>query len=117
MNRFFKQISLAHKLAFILFLISHTSELNAQSENPGNKLVHVINPGPDNPRNSEGAFIELKDSRILYVYSRFSGAKGSDHAPAQLVGRYSVDGGLTWTKEDQVIVDKEGEMNVMSVSL
>ena len=119
MNRFLNQVSIVYKLAFLLVLIltSITSELSAQSETQGNELVHVINPGPDNPRNSEGAFIELKDGRILYVYSRFSGAKGSDHAPAQLVGRYSVDGGLTWTKDDQIIVEKEGEMNVMSVSL
>ena len=30
-------------------------------------------PGPGNPRNSEGDFIELKDGRVLYAYSRFNG--------------------------------------------
>lgn len=117
MNRFLNQVSFFHKLAFLFLLSSVTSRLIAQTVHSGNELVHVIKPGPDNPRNSEGAFIELNDKRILYVYSRFSGAKGSDHAPAQLVGRYSLDGGLTWTNDDQVIVEKEGDMNVMSVSL
>ena len=117
MTRYLNMVSFIPKLSFLFLLISITSELSAQSESPGNELVHVIKPGTDNPRNSEGAFIELKDKRILYVYSRFSGAKGSDHAPAQLVGRYSVDGGLTWTNDDEVIVEKEGDMNVMSVSL
>lgn len=83
----------------------------------GNELVHLINSSKDNPRNSEGDFIKLKDGRILFVYSRFIGGSGSDHAPAQLVGRYSADEGISWTENDQVIVDKEGDMNVMSVSL
>jgi len=117
MNRFLSQVLFIYKLVFLFFLSSVASELNAQTVHSGNDLVHVIYPGPGNPRNSEGAFIELNDKRLLYVYSRFSGPKGSDHAPAQLVSRYSVDGGLTWTNDDQVIVDKEGDMNVMSVSL
>lgn len=74
-------------------------------------------PGDNNPRNSEGDFIALKDGRILFVYSRYLGDSGSDHAPAFLAGRYSSDGGNTWTTEDQVIVQQEGQMNVMSVSL
>lgn len=74
-------------------------------------------PGDNNPRNSEGDFIALKDGRILFVYSRYLGDSGSDHAPAFLAGRYSSDGGNTWTTEDQVVVQQEGQMNVMSVSL
>ena len=102
----------------MLLGIVSNSKLLAQADiNSGNVLVHQINSGKDNPRNSEGDFIELKDGRILFVYSRFMGGSGSDHAPAQLVGRYSNDEGITWTNDDQVIVDKEGDMNVMSVSL
>ena len=46
--------------------------------------VHValeLPPGPDNPRNSEGAFMPLKDGRIMFAYSRFTGSF-SDHAPS-----------------------------------
>ncbi|MGV8090499.1 MAG: sialidase family protein [Mangrovibacterium sp.] len=84
----------------------------------GNKeTVLLLTPGTDNPRNSEGSFVTLKDGRILFVYSHYTGDSSSDHAPAFLAGRYSADGGKTWTMEDEIIVPNEGGMNVMSVSL
>ncbi|NUQ61150.1 MAG: exo-alpha-sialidase [Pirellulales bacterium] len=73
-------------------------------------------PLSGNPRNSEGAFATLKDGRILFVYTHFTGG-GGDHSAAHLAGRYSSDGGRTWTKEDRMIVPYEGGLNVMSVSL
>lgn len=81
------------------------------------KTVLKLPPSENNPRNSEGDFVNLKDGRILFVYSRYTGDSSSDHAPAFLAGRYSDDGGETWTLEDEMIVSNEGEMNVMSVSL
>src|SRR5690606_14979508 len=108
------------RFLFLLIAINTLSLLLASAQEQGkkgNQLTLQIKPGPENPRNSEGDFIALKDGRILYVYSRFYGGSGSDHAPAQLMGRYSDDGGKTWTEEDYLIVDKEGDMNVMSVSL
>ncbi|GAB3254210.1 hypothetical protein GCM10027347_14490 [Larkinella harenae] len=90
----------------------------AHKPRPDNKsLTLQLNPGPDNPRNSEGDFVTLKDGRILFVYSRFTGHSSSDFAAASLVGRYSSDGGKTWTPTDHPIVRNEGGMNVMSVSL
>ncbi len=86
-------------------------------KNKTRMLAHQILPGPDNPRNSEGDFVTLKDGRILFVYSRYTGNSTSDHAPAYLAGRYSGDGGKTWSNEDRLIVEREGDMNVMSVSL
>ncbi len=79
--------------------------------------VALIASGPGNPRNSEGSFISLKDGRILFVYSRFAGNRGSDDAPASIVGRYSRDGGRTWSRADVPIVSSTGSLNVMSVSL
>lgn len=73
-------------------------------------------PGPDNPRNSEGDFIRLRDGRVLFVYTRFTGG-GSDHDRADLVGRVSSDGGRTWSDTDRMMVRNEGDWNVMSVSL
>jgi len=32
-------------------------------------------PGAGNPRNSEGAFVSLKDGRVLFVYSHYTAAK------------------------------------------
>ena len=79
--------------------------------------VLSLQPSPDNPRNSEGDFINLNDGRILFVYSHYYGSSASDHATAYLAGRYSDDGGKIWTEEDEIIIENEGDMNVMSVSL
>ena len=77
----------------------------------------VLAPGDNNPRNSEGDFIPLKDGRILFVYTRFTGGKGSDHDKAELVSRVSANGGKTWSEKDELVVANEGGWNVMSVSL
>ncbi len=73
--------------------------------------------GPDNPRNSEGAFATLRDGRIVFIYTHYYGASWSDEATARLCARYSADGGRTWTTDDAVVVENEGRRNVMSVSL
>ncbi|GAA5221512.1 hypothetical protein GCM10025777_21420 [Membranihabitans marinus] len=76
-----------------------------------------LNPGPNNPRNSEGDFITLKDGRILYIYSHFMGKSSSDFGSSHLASRYSDDNGETWSASDKIEVENEGAMNVMSVSL
>ena len=93
--------------------------LLAASADPaqGVKIALELKPGPDNPRNSEGAFLPLKDGRIMFVYSRYYGSSSSDHATADLAARYSSDNGATWTDKDEIIVKNHGGMNVMSVSL
>lgn len=105
----------------LLLIVISSCKVNSSSSkkvtNTVSYLVMKIEPGPDNPRNSEGDFIELKDGKILFVYSRYTGTSSSDHASAYLAGRISADGGKTWTKDDRIIVSKEGLMNVMSVSL
>jgi sialidase-1 len=83
----------------------------------GKEVVLRLTPGPGNPRNSEGDFITLKDGRILFIYSHFSGASGSDFGNGYLASRSSPDNGKTWSSEDQLVVKQEGNMNVMSVSL
>ena len=84
---------------------------------PGVKVALELPPGPGNPRNSEGAFLPLKDGRIMFAYSRYCAKGGDDHAPAEIAARYSSDNGRTWTTNDEIIVRNEGGMNVMSVSL
>lgn len=81
------------------------------------EVVLRLAPGSNNPRNSEGDFITLKDGKILFIYSHFSGASGSDFGNAYLASRYSTDNGKTWTAKDEKVVEQEGDMNVMSVSL
>ncbi|MEN6533620.1 MAG: sialidase family protein [Bryobacteraceae bacterium] len=82
---------------------------------PGITINPLLPPGPGNPRNTEGAFVTLKDGRILFAYSRFTSG-GDDDSAAEIVGRYSNDGGRTWTSTDVPIVAREGGQNVMSVS-
>lgn len=86
------------------------------------ETVLELPPGGDNTRNSEGAFLERDDGRLLFVYSHFQRTAetdrgGADNAPAFLAGRVSADHGRTWSGHDEVIVPNEGTENVMSVSL
>ena len=82
-----------------------------------NQAVLELTHGRNNPRNSEGAFVALKDGRIMYAYTRYYGKSWSDEATAEIAARYSDDHGRTWTKRDEIIVKNEGKRNVMSVSL
>lgn len=112
----FFRFSFQMTLVFSACVLCLKNQATAQA--PATKeTVLELNPGVDNPRNSEGDFITLKDGRIMFVYSHYTGTSSSDHASAYLAARYSSDGGKTWTKDDKVVVEKEGAMNVMSVSL
>ncbi|HAO67810.1 MAG TPA: sialidase, partial [Verrucomicrobiales bacterium] len=76
----------------------------------------LLKPGPGNPRNSEGDFIQLRGGRLLFVYSHFTDGS-SDHASAFLASRISNDGGQRWSDKDAIILSNEGGFNIMSVSL
>lgn len=77
--------------------------------------LFALRVSPDNPRNSEGDIIQLKDGRLALVYTRFrQGAL--DHSPADLAMRVSSDGGRTWSG-DRILVPNGDAMNVMSVTL
>jgi sialidase-1 len=103
---------------FVVFTILGVSQVAAQESQPvWAQKVLQLPPGPDNPRNSECAFVTLKDGSILMVYSHFYGKSSSDYASAHLASRRSRDGGMTWTSADSIVVSNEGGMNVMSVSL
>jgi Neuraminidase (sialidase) len=86
-----------------------------------NRSTIVLRVEPDAPhrRDSEGDFVQLKDGRIMFVYSHFPGGPGgaSDFAPGHLAARFSSDGGRTWTDKGVMVVPNEGKMNTMSVSL
>jgi hypothetical protein len=77
----------------------------------------ILAPGVDNPRNSEGDFIQLRDRRILFIYSHYYGGSGVDHDPAYLASRVSSDGGATWSAVSEQVIANEGDQNIMSVSL
>ena len=111
---------LRKKLSGILRLLALSGlSLVAADENPALReatISPLLPPGPGNPRNTEGAFIGLRDGRILFAYSHFSGG-GNDNDTPTIAGSFSRNGGRTWTSSDFPIVGREGDMNVMSVSL
>jgi hypothetical protein len=94
-----------------------SSYLTVAAFGAGPVTINLLPPGPGNPRNTEGDFAQLRDGRILLVYSKFSSDGQADSGAATLVKRYSSDGGKTWTDKDELVVSNEGGMNVMSVSL
>ncbi|MGV8136689.1 MAG: sialidase family protein [Mangrovibacterium sp.] len=99
------------------WVIPTLSQTSSIEEENIRKIVLRLPPGDNNPRNSEGDFVTLKDGRILFIYSHYTGKNPGDHSPAYLAARYSSDGGKTWTPEDKMVLKNEGGMNVMSVSL
>lgn len=108
------RISKRHLILFIV-LINFGCQPN-NSIDSGKEITLHLAPHPGNTRNSEGDFVQLKDGRILFVYTHFTGGAG-DHASAYLAGRHSDDGGKTWSDEDVTIISNEGDMNIMSVSM
>lgn len=72
----------------------------------------------ENPRNSEGTFLETENDGILFVYSRFKGKRPDDEAFADLCLLRSMDGGRTFD-QGRIILTCEGEegVNMMSPSL
>jgi Neuraminidase (sialidase) len=103
-------------LIILITFISLTQNTLAENTNEKPQVTLTLPPSPDNLRNSEGDLIELKDGRILLVYTHFTAGAG-DHANAFLAGRFSKDHGQTWTKADTTVIPNEGGMNIMSVSL
>jgi len=111
--------SLKRTIAFIACALAVATTARAEKTYPlpkGVERVLTLPPSKDNPRNSEGDFVTLKNGHILFVYTHFTGG-GGDHSPAHLASRESNDGGRTWTTKDKIVVPNEGTMNVMSVSL
>lgn len=67
-------------------------------------------------RNGEGAFIRLKDGRIMYGYTEYCGSGGGDHDWAQLVAVFSSDEGETWGNRRVLLRPNDQDANIMSVS-
>jgi sialidase-1 len=82
----------------------------------GSSVVFNLEPAKEFPRNSEGAFITLKDGRLLFLYTQFYGG-AADHSAARIVSITSGDGGRVWDATPRAVVENHGAENVMSVSL
>ncbi len=71
----------------------------------------------ENPRNGEGAFLRLKDGRIMYAYSRYVGENNHDHAEAVIAAIQSCDEGESWSDPRVLFPMEQGDKNNMCVSL
>ena len=78
-------------------------------------MQYMLHHKNGNPRNSEGAFVELSGGRIYFAYSCYYGDDSFDDGTADICYIISEDGGKSWS-EPQVAV-KNKKCNVMSVSL
>lgn len=84
---------------------------------PG-RIILDIPPGDKNPRNSEGAFVTLRDGTIMFAYSRFRGNHWGDDMDADIAVLYSYDNGKSFG-DMKILFTKEelGAKNIMSVSI
>ncbi|MEX0792497.1 MAG: sialidase family protein [Pirellulaceae bacterium] len=83
----------------------------------GPEAVFSIATGPENPRNTEGGFVTLRDGRLLYVYSRFLGKTTADHATGHMASAIRDPETGKWTSHDEPLFPREGLQNDMSASL
>lgn len=82
------------------------------------KIICDLAPGEFNNRNSEGAFIKLKNGNILFAYTRYRGCGFSDECIADIYGMVSADEGETFGTPFLIFSCEDVNAdNVMSVSL
>ena len=77
----------------------------------------LLKHGNGNPRNSEGALIQLADGRLFFAYTRYNDPNGCwrDAASADIYAMTSADGGQNWSEPFPAV--RNDAQNVMSVSL
>lgn len=80
------------------------------------KEVLFLRAGNGKGRMGEGAFIRLRDNRILYAFTGFSGDLKEDHNSADIYGLFSSDEGETWQEEHVLFQADEKAANIMSIS-
>ncbi|MBQ3668909.1 MAG: exo-alpha-sialidase [Clostridia bacterium] len=82
------------------------------------RRVLSLGRGNGSSRNSEGAFLRLKDGGIMFAYCRFTDETGHDDGDCDLYRLVSFDGGESWSEPELLIpASKYGVKNIMSVSL
>ena len=109
------------RCAFLALALSHLTGACTQPPEAevkqGEIFSTVVAPaGDDNPRNSEGDIIVLKDGRLLLAYTEFLGSTSGDFEPARISARISSDGGTTWEKKFVLAENQEGLKNAMIAS-
>ena len=80
------------------------------------RIIRDLVPSAENMRNSEGAFVTLKDGSILFAYSRYAN-ESHDSSPADIYGVISYDNGESFGEPFLMIRHEDmNARNIMSVS-
>lgn len=104
-------------MTFLTDLADKLESISARADVKGTKTILELAPGADNPRNSEGAFVTLRDGKILFAYSRYHGSSHDDGASADVYGMISDDNGKTFSKPYLILSNEQHRaQNFMSVS-
>jgi len=78
--------------------------------------VYELPPSKGTPRNSEGAFLRLKNGHLMFAYSRYHGDSWGDAAGCDIAA--VLFDGKTWSDPEILFSAKDfGTKNIMSVSL
>lgn len=70
----------------------------------------------EKPRMSEASILPFADGRLFLAYTEYYGGDWEDGGPAHIMGRWSPDGGETWS-EPFVVQENIGRLNCMEASL
>lgn len=83
------------------------------------EMITELPRGKNNPRNSEGDFARLKNGKILFAYSRYTGDSAHDDAACNIGGMLSSDNGKTFQPLPHLLATakEHNTLNIMSVSL
>ncbi len=79
------------------------------------RQVYRIPTSDKNRRNSEGAFVRLKNGAILFAYSRF-GFSSEDDGSSDIYGITSYDDGDTWGNNHLILTPDGNSDNIMCPS-
>ena len=93
------------------------SKNTIKEQKMNSKIIRDFAPTKDNNRNSEGAFITLKNGNIMFAYSRYGGYGDDDGAAADIYASISADGGESFGEPYPLITHTEMNAdNIMSAS-
>ncbi len=81
------------------------------------KIICDLIPNETNNRNSEGAFLKLKNGNLLFAYTRYRNGGCQDEADADIYGIISEDDGEKFSEPFLIFSCEDvGADNIMSVS-
>lgn len=101
-----------HRVGLISVLM-----LTCFAAEPNGIFSYMVAPATfENRRNSEGSVLELKDGRLLLIWSDFYSSNSGDFGPARISGMVSSNEGRSFGSK-YTLQPNTGTTNVMDVSL